>query len=214
MSIVYKKDDAVENEDVWDDTELIKMYEDCVSATYSKLGAAATSQSWTTGDSCLARYSDDDLYYPAKIVEIREQKGHDTEYLVMYEGYGNSEWVSADDLAPASSDDGSQEDGNVTMDSAPDDTPIASNSAKINKSKKERTFRKGTGNLGRAGQANRPHPSIPSIAPPPPMVMPRLAVPDEAEALSSMLMAWYMSGYHTGYYQVNIVPVLHGKWLI
>lgn len=85
--------------------------------------------------------------------------------------------------------------------------------------------RKGTGNLGRAGQPNRSHPSvsfslsgceitikpwycsivqIPSIAPPPPMVMPRLAVPDEAEALSSMLMAWYMSGYHTGYYQVDI----------
>ncbi|EYC04769.1 hypothetical protein Y032_0086g1979 [Ancylostoma ceylanicum] len=35
MSIVYKKEDAVENEDVWDDTELIKMYEDCVSATYT-----------------------------------------------------------------------------------------------------------------------------------------------------------------------------------
>ncbi|KIH52055.1 survival motor neuron protein [Ancylostoma duodenale] len=178
-------------------------------------------KSWTTGDSCLARYSDDDLYYPAKIVEIREQKGHDTEYLVIYEGYGNSEWVSADDLAPVSSDDGSQEDGNVTMDSAPDDTPIASNSVKINKSKK------GMKNLtsyilhymrfqsGRSGKVQEiwgepvrridlTHPLIPSIAPPPPMVMPRLAIPDEAEALSSMLMAWYMSGYHTGYYQHGV----------
>ncbi|KAK6050895.1 hypothetical protein COOONC_11603 [Cooperia oncophora] len=47
----------------------------------------------------------------------------------------------------------------------------------------------------------RPHPTIPSIAPPPPSVLAGLSVPDEAEALSSMLMSWYMSGYHTGYYQ-------------
>ncbi|CAJ0594117.1 unnamed protein product [Cylicocyclus nassatus] len=199
MSVVFKKDESVENEDVWDDTELIKMYEDSVSATYSKLGGAATSKSWSVGDSCLARYSDDDLFYPAKILEIREQKGPCTEYLVLYEGYGNSEWVSADDLMVASSEEGSQDDGNITMDSAPDDT-LVTESVRVTKVKRERPSRKTPSSSSRNGPT-RPHPSIPSIAPPPPMVMPRLAVPDEAEALSSMLMAWYMSGYHTGYYQ-------------
>ncbi|VDM71948.1 unnamed protein product [Strongylus vulgaris] len=83
------------------------MYDDSVNATYNKLGDAAASKSftkdvvfksWSVGDSCLARYSDDDLYYPAKVLEVREQKGSFTQYLVLYEGYGNSEWVPADDL--------------------------------------------------------------------------------------------------------------------
>lgn len=38
------------------------------------------------------------------------------------------------------SDDGSQDDGNVTMDSAPDDAPVVSNSAKFNKPKKGWSF--------------------------------------------------------------------------
>uniref|UniRef100_A0A7I5E609 Tudor domain-containing protein n=1 Tax=Haemonchus contortus TaxID=6289 RepID=A0A7I5E609_HAECO len=200
MSFVYRKDESVENEDVWDDTELIKMYEHSVSATYCKLGAAATSNCWSVGDSCLARYSEDDLYYPAKIEEIREEKPDQPGYLVRYEGYGNTDWVSADDIVPATSDDGSQEDGNVNMDSAPENTPVKRHAVKTSKSKKGRTSRKESSTSGRL-LADRPHPTIPSIAPPPPSVLAGLSVPDEAEALSSMLMSWYMSGYHTGYYQ-------------
>ncbi|VDL77791.1 unnamed protein product [Nippostrongylus brasiliensis] len=91
----------VENEDVWDDTELIKMYEHSVSATYSKLGADTTTNDWSVGDPCLARYSEDDLYYPAKILEIREEKPDQPGYLVLYDGYGNTDWVSVDDIIPA-----------------------------------------------------------------------------------------------------------------
>ena len=38
--------------------------------------------------------------------------------------------------------------------------------------------------------------------PPPPPPMLDMSEGDN-EALCSMLMAWYMSGYHTGYYQVQ-----------
>lgn len=38
--------------------------------------------------------------------------------------------------------------------------------------------------------------------PPPPPVLGDMSE-ETNEALCSMLMAWYMSGYHTGYYQVG-----------
>ena len=42
---------------------------------------------------------------------------------------------------------------------------------------------------------------FPSVPPPPP---PMPAAPgSENEAMYSMLISWYMSGYHTGYYQVK-----------
>lgn len=41
------------------------------------------------------------------------------------------------------------------------------------------------------------------MVPPPPPPMLQDVVEDENEALCSMLLAWYMSGYHTGYYQVR-----------
>ncbi|NXT28321.1 SMN protein, partial [Syrrhaptes paradoxus] len=43
-----------------------------------------------------------------------------------------------------------------------------------------------------------PFPAGPPLIPPPPPMMPDS--PEDDEALGSMLIAWYMSGYHTGYY--------------
>ncbi|NXX28084.1 SMN protein, partial [Nicator chloris] len=43
-----------------------------------------------------------------------------------------------------------------------------------------------------------PFPAGPPLIPPPPPMRPDSAEDDEA--LGSMLIAWYMSGYHTGYY--------------
>ena len=47
----------------------------------------------------------------------------------------------------------------------------------------------------------QPYSTLPPPPPPPPM--PDDVIVDENEALCSMLLAWYMSGYHTGYYQVG-----------
>ncbi|NXD85598.1 SMN protein, partial [Halcyon senegalensis] len=43
-----------------------------------------------------------------------------------------------------------------------------------------------------------PFPAGPMLIPPPPPIRPDS--PEDDEALGSMLIAWYMSGYHTGYY--------------
>lgn len=54
-------------------------------------------------------------------------------------------------------------------------------------------------NVDRAGYVDRPSPGI-SIMPPP--FTSNLAKPEgEQEAHASMLMAWYVAGYHTGYYE-------------
>ena len=42
---------------------------------------------------------------------------------------------------------------------------------------------------------------MPDIPPPPPE-MSSDSIESDSEALYSMLISWYMSGYHTGYYQV------------
>lgn len=47
-----------------------------------------------------------------------------------------------------------------------------------------------------------PFQKIPSVPPPPPIDN-EDDLDKDNEALHSMLIAWYMSGYHTGYYQVN-----------
>lgn len=39
--------------------------------------------------------------------------------------------------------------------------------------------------------------------PPPPAPVNSNDVSHDSDALASMLMAWYLSGYHTGYYQVS-----------
>lgn len=39
--------------------------------------------------------------------------------------------------------------------------------------------------------------------PPPPAPVNSNDVSHDNDALASMLMAWYLSGYHTGYYQVS-----------
>uniref|UniRef100_A0A8C2P9Q1 Tudor domain-containing protein n=1 Tax=Capra hircus TaxID=9925 RepID=A0A8C2P9Q1_CAPHI len=46
-----------------------------------------------------------------------------------------------------------------------------------------------------------PFPAGPPMIPPPPPICPDSL--DDADALGSMLISWYMSGYHTGYYMVS-----------
>ncbi|XP_073933435.1 survival motor neuron protein isoform X4 [Castor canadensis] len=47
-----------------------------------------------------------------------------------------------------------------------------------------------------------PFPSGPPMIPPPPPVCPDAL--DGSDALGSMLISWYMSGYHTGYYMIQV----------
>jgi len=50
------------------------------------------------------------------------------------------------------------------------------------------------------------------MIPPPPPMSPDS--PEDDEALGSMLISWYMSGYHTGYYLVQLLFLClkNGSW--
>ncbi|KAJ1373139.1 hypothetical protein KIN20_035475 [Parelaphostrongylus tenuis] len=173
------------------------MYDNAVSATYSKLGTTSVSNGWSVGDACLARYSCDNLFYPAKIVEIRDEDSMQPEYRVEYDGYDDTDWVYCDDLMPVTSEDDIQMNGSGRVDNSLNEGPIRLD--KTSRTSRGRTYRRNNDFPHRF--SGRPHPTIPSIAPPPPSVHAGISVRDEGEALSSMLMSWYMSGYHTGYYQ-------------
>ncbi|KAI6182790.1 Tudor domain-containing protein [Aphelenchoides bicaudatus] len=42
--------------------------------------------------------------------------------------------------------------------------------------------------------------AVPAMCPPPPELFEKLKVTNDKESLTNMLMAWYMSGYHTGFH--------------
>jgi len=47
--------------------------------------------------------------------------------------------------------------------------------------------------------------------PPPTFLHNQPGASSEQEAMASMLMSWYMSGYHTGYYQVQCYCIFFSK---
>ncbi|GMT29314.1 hypothetical protein PFISCL1PPCAC_20611, partial [Pristionchus fissidentatus] len=221
MSNLYSKgssSSANEMAEIWDDTLLIKMYEESISSAYNTVAPAATpskgkkgeakrevkqeENGWSMGDRCVAPY--DGLWYPAVITRIDVSSGTAE---VCFDGYDNTETVSVDELYPEeSTEGGDQQEGEeaeseameVSQQSAPSTSSIPPSRKRTNGGKNGRNENEGRGDRG-GGEGYRA--PIPSLAPPPPPSFTALPRPTEDDALSSMLMSWYMSGYHTGYYQ-------------
>ncbi|VIO97422.1 conserved hypothetical protein [Brugia malayi] len=109
-SVVYRKADLddTENEDVWDDSALIKMYDEMINRTYDSLGAQCTSVTkkkkkfrktskikWHVGDHCMAPYYNDQLWYPAVVKKLDLDDGKCD---VLYDVYDELARVSIADL--------------------------------------------------------------------------------------------------------------------
>ncbi|XP_030916152.1 survival motor neuron protein-like isoform X1 [Geospiza fortis] len=192
-----------DDSDIWDDTALIKAYDKAVASFKNALKNGECSETsdkeeenlvikrknhkkisninesntaplkqWKVGDSCSAVWSEDGNLYLATIASINQKRGT---CVVTYTGYGNQEEQNLSDLLPPTSDE------------------------TVNR----------MGHSGESGSKFKAPPSLscwpplfpagpPLIPPPPPPMRPDSAEDDEA--LGSMLIAWYMSGYHTGYY--------------
>uniref|UniRef100_A0AAF5Q1B6 Tudor domain-containing protein n=2 Tax=Wuchereria bancrofti TaxID=6293 RepID=A0AAF5Q1B6_WUCBA len=108
--VVYRKADLddTENEDVWDDSALIKMYDEMINRTYDSLGAECTSVTkkkkkfrktpkikWHVGDHCMAPYYNDQLWYPAVVKKLDLDDGKCD---VLYDVYDELARVSIADL--------------------------------------------------------------------------------------------------------------------
>lgn len=180
------------------------------------------SPQWRVGDACRTAWSGDGRIYPARLRVLHPDTGT---CLVEFDGYGNTEERALADLLPphpaawGASDTPGGEDPPSSAEPPPG----------------SRRRRKGK----QPPCSPRP-PKVSAYHPPafgaphaPPAVSLRgwgccwQAMPppwspfllrssreeeeeEEAEALAAMLMAWYMSGYHTGFYVVR--RGARGKW--
>ncbi|OAD55177.1 Survival motor neuron protein [Eufriesea mexicana] len=221
-----------DDEDVWDDTALIKAYDKAInlakeevvkrmgidvqnSPSKEKLQNFKQSQhinkpykKWIVGSPCRAVYSEDGEIYEAIILKIYENTGT---CIIKFVGYGNTEKVELKSLLEseglqsqiAQQKNAVAEKLNEEND-ATDETNFSTNmnSKKCNREKMDCESE----DTKEYKHHFMPGPSFNSIAdimPPAPPLPPQLMakLPDnDADALSSMLMSWYISGFHTGYY--------------
>nr|XP_034956018.1 survival of motor neuron protein-like [Zootoca vivipara] len=182
-----------------------------------KKSNAGPQKQWRVSDACSAVWSEDGNVYQATISSINWKKGT---CVVVYTGYGNKEEQNLSDLLPPTDTEGTNEKSaaeneNETQYSTDEsDISFRSPGNKYNRTKSAQWNSHfppppPVPGLGRTGMKFSgpppflsgwppPFPSGPPLIPPPPPFSPDS--PDDNEALGSMLIAWYMSGYHTGYY--------------
>ncbi|XP_026722285.1 survival motor neuron protein, partial [Athene cunicularia] len=179
--------------------------------------SASGTRTWKVGDSCHAVWSEDGNLYLATIAAINQKSGT---CVVTYTGYGNQEEQNLSDLLPPASDEtvngmgsfGENEDETLySTDESEKSFQAYQNYTRASVYSQYLHFPAAplAGGLGRPGSRLRaspfflsccppPFPARPPLIPPPPPMRPDY--PEDDEALGSMLIAWYMSGYHTGYY--------------
>ncbi|EFP11401.1 CRE-SMN-1 protein [Caenorhabditis remanei] len=183
MTNVWSADSGMEVEDVWDDTDLIRMYEQSiqeqqVSGVKEKkyTGEDGKTYLWKVGGNCMAPFEEngETSYYAATIDSIGGKDEHEVQVTFLY--YGNQTTAHMKDLWL-------------------NEEAIAEAVASEKKQKQK------VGKKVKNEQGTNSSTPIPKMAPPIPPNILAMAPADKQEALSSMLMSWYMSGYHTGYYQ-------------
>jgi len=135
---------------------------------------------WKVGDRCLSKYSEDDAWYEATVVAIDRTHNRCT---VRYTGYENEEDVNLGMLKKC-----------------PD--------ASLDEDASSQSDLEGNGEIEDESEAaavleqNKFFNTVSTLPPPiPPHLLKQNSLPQEDEAVSAMLMSWYTSGYHTGYYQ-------------
>lgn len=182
-------------------------------------------QQWQVGDACSAVWSEDSSVYLATIQSIDEKQGT---CVVVYTGYGNEEEQNLSDLVAvdvSEAENESVEQKNGTGQQSTDESDAVSPKNKprqSNETKPKSRMDQSSWNHRLPPQPPQmsgfnfpgekfhgPPPLLPGwlstgpagppLIPPPPPMGPDTTDEDD-EALGSMLIAWYMSGYHTGYY--------------
>ena len=184
------------DDEVWDDSLLIKEYEAAqkkVAAAIKNNGAipkktaVAEPAQVAVGQWCRCVYSQDGQEYEAQVISIENDK-----FRIRFVGYNNEEDHELSHLLP------SKGKAARTKQEKESERLIVSESEVT----KEIHFTEPS--IGTQPNGTLPqHFKSESFVPPP--IPPTLlsstgADKVENEALASMLMSWYMSGYHTGYY--------------
>uniref|UniRef100_A0A8D2D851 Survival motor neuron protein n=1 Tax=Sciurus vulgaris TaxID=55149 RepID=A0A8D2D851_SCIVU len=178
-----------------------------------KKNATTPLKQWKVGDKCSAIWSEDGCIYPATIASVDFKR---ETCIVIYTGYGNREEQNLSDLLSPTSEvannieQNAQENENESQVS----TDESENSSRSPGNKSNNIKSKPGLKFSGPPPPPPPHflcwlppfPSGPPIIPPPPPICPYSL--DDADALGSMLISWYMSGYHTGYYMAPTGPLI------
>lgn len=220
LKVYVRKDDStVDDDETWDDRLLIDAYNKSVNrikkkiahrmglvngddqdsddkpvpeGRKSKVGSknGKNIMKWNVGDFCRAKYSVDGLEYEAKIIRILPNK----RCVVKYCGYDNEETVKIKNLKPSN---GEQSRVKQQLLASSGQSEIIENS-----DISDNGFENYGMGYNFTHSSSSPIPGIPSVPPPPPFnLTSQFGMEGESDALSAMLMSWYMAGYHAGYYQ-------------
>ncbi|KAK7866570.1 hypothetical protein R5R35_010417 [Gryllus longicercus] len=248
------EDNGSDQDDVWDDSALIKAYDVAVKAVKDKIaqrleynnadgrdkanrklskkngGLKSKKLEWQVGAACRAVYSEDGNVYEATIQHI---KSNGNTCIIRYVGYENEEEVLLSQLMVS---EGPEARLKQEKESAYDTNEGDAEAGNLPKSIHQSRYLLGKENIqkrspeskkpyakecitnfgsqfpplhhspyfGRASSSSMTAPPhvMPTTLPPPPPLSVTSSLPlGDSEALSAMLMSWYMSGFHTGYYQ-------------
>ncbi|XP_070000603.1 survival motor neuron protein isoform X1 [Penaeus vannamei] len=167
---------------------------------------------WHTGDPCRARYSEDNFIYEATIIGMNTKQGT---CVVRYVGYNNEEEVPLNKLQKSrgvsvrkqQEEDADVDNSEASSSVAESDIQTDTDCERSSKRQKPRHRQYSHSDmmpppkLPTSGPSFVPPPHLPHLPPPPALAMDLHSNPSTSEALHTMLMSWYMAGYHTGYYQ-------------
>ncbi|XP_068941099.1 survival motor neuron protein isoform X2 [Petaurus breviceps papuanus] len=219
-----------DDSDIWDDTALIKAYDKAVASFKNALKNGEISETsdkqkstgpkrkniknrnkkksnpaplkqWKVGDACCAVWSEDGNIYPATVASADLKRGT---CVVVYTGYGNKEEQNLSDLLLPNSEGVCDEEPiheNENESQSQYSTDESEKSSRSPGNKQNRIKSKAAhwnSYFPPPPPLPLPVPGLGKLIPPPPPMSPDS--PEDADALGSMLIAWYMSGYHTGYY--------------
>lgn len=176
-------------------------------------GPTNAPQAYQVGDHVRCTFSEDGVDYEADILSLKGDQ-----CWVRYVGYNNEESVDCSTLIPSWGPEVREEQLRVAANEPTDST--ATQSGRVlttNAADPKTTALRHDGNKNKksaASSTNQLQKAFDRVRngvfiPPPPPLPPNFAVGDDDEddgesaQLSSMLMAWYMSGYYTGLYQAK-----------
>lgn len=163
------------------------------------------------GAPCRAIFSEDGREYEAIIQSVNQNKGT---CVVKYIGYDNEEEVPSATLRPSQGATARQYQIQQALENAGSDNITETEDDGEHVDPFEDITSNGASWIGQSEFYNSRQdpflhtPFLPSqnpmnvpIPPPPPPYLTSQFPEEDSEALSAMLLSWYMSGFHTGYYQ-------------
>mmetsp|Transcript_20026 Transcript_20026/g.52005 ORF Transcript_20026/g.52005 Transcript_20026/m.52005 type:complete len:331 (+) Transcript_20026:209-1201(+) len=143
--------------------------------------AAPVTSRWRIGDACRCIYRVDGLVYPAVVLDV---SADGRTYSVRFDGYGNEQAGTPErDIYPKAEAEAAAAVRHTPTVAAPAPSPYSAAAAPAAPQ---------WGGLPHFGSPPRWHAAPPEAAATPPSPM--------DDSLASMLMSWYQSGFHTGYY--------------